>query len=335
MSAPTVSKHMTESVETHLTEKLKVASLVAICVPTFKRSEQLEQLLQSVRALDRDSIDVHLIVVDNDVERSANSVVADVMRDSEIPVTYDCVKVPSRPRARNRLVELAGFVGADWIWFLDDDQVVMPDALRHLLSTANTYDADGVVGRVPQIFEATHRPWAQWSGLFNEVHRPMGMPTRNFGCGGILLRRTAIDRVPHPFDDRLLPEFPEDSVFLARFREKGSRIVGCDEAVILDHVSASRNNPHWILMRALRLGQANGFSVREFSPSMWNSVKWLVLGGGYGIENLLLALVTMALGPSKSFRFWVRTVRGLGIMIGVLSPSRILQHRVSSVCLSW
>jgi hypothetical protein len=94
---------------------------------------------------------------------------------------------------------------------------------------------------------------------------------------------------------------------------------------------ASRNNPGWLIRRALRIGLVKGFIVHEMSPSQAKSMKWVLLGSGYATGNLLLALITLPLGPSISFRFWVRATRGCGIAVGTLFPNRILGTREYSV----
>ncbi len=308
-------------------ESTRSGARIAICTPTYQRPANLTELLESIKAMDRAGLDIHLFVVDNDAERSAEPVVAAVMRDAGIPVDYDCEPVRSLPVVRNRLVKRAATVDPDWIWFLDDDQFVEPDALQLMVTTAERYNADCVVGRVPHTFEGSTSPWARWSGIFDEVHRPTGEPTGAFGSNGPLVRFSALQHVEGPFDPRLGLTGGEDSLFFTRFHDLGFRSIGCDEAVIWDRLHASRNTPRWLTQRALRFGLVKGFLVREVSPSPLKTVKWLAIGGGYMTLNGLAAAVMLPFGPRRYFRYWIKAARGYGILVGTLFPGRILGIR--------
>lgn len=303
---------------------LPISNMVAICIPTYQRPENLRELLTSIRNMDREGINLYLIVVDNDETRSAERIVHEVMEGSCIPVDYDIVAVRSLAVVRNRLVELAAREEPEWIWFLDDDQFVEPDALRLMLATAKLYEADCVVGRVPHTFEGSSSPWASWSGIFDEVHRPTGKPTGKFGSNGPLVRFAAMRQIEGPFDGRLGLTGGEDSLFFARFHDRGFRSIGCDEAVIWDRLHASRNNPRWITQRALRFGLVKGFLIREVSPSPIKTLKWLAIGSGYMALNGLLATLFVPRGPSRYFRYWIRATWGYGIVAGTLFPKKIL-----------
>lgn len=300
---------------------------VAICTPTCKRPRNLTDLLLSVQELDQQGLKLHIIIVDNDANQSARGVVREVMKDSSIPVTYDCVEQRSLPLVRNRLVELAIGLKADWIWFLDDDQFVEPDSLQLMLRTATDQDADCVIARVPHTFENSESQWARWSGIFDEVQRPTGKVVRSFGTNGALLRCEAVAQIPEPFDPRLRLTGGSDGLFFARFRAHGFTSVGCNEAVLYDRVHVARNNPRWLTQRALRIGLVKGFIVREVEPSLLRSAKWVFLGGSYALSNLLLTMLTFPLGPARYFRYWIKAVRGYGIAKGTMFPKHFLDVR--------
>jgi succinoglycan biosynthesis protein ExoM len=304
---------------------------VAICIPTCKRPENLLELLKTIRALDTSGADIHLIVVDNDAEESARGVIERAIRDSGIPLTYDCVPERSIPLVRNRLVKLANDIRADWIWFIDDDSLVQPDALQLMLCTAVEYDADCVAPHVPHIFEESERLWAQWSGLFEDRERPTGQPTSGFGTNGKLIRLSAVNSIPGPFDLRLRQTGGEDSLFFAHFRARGLRVVGCNEALLHDRVHPSRNNILWLTRRAMRIGLVKGFIIREVQPTPTRTSKWFLIGIGYTLTNLLMMVALTPLGPSRYFRYWIRASRGYGIAVGILFPNRILKGQEYSM----
>jgi glycosyltransferase involved in cell wall biosynthesis len=249
------------------------------------------------------------------------------MEECTIPVHYDYVGERNLPIVRNRLIELAQGIHADWIWFVDDDSLVEPEALKIMLLTAETYDADCVAPHVPHLFEDSERPWAQWSGLFQDRQRPTGQPTSGFGTNGKLLRVKAVTQIDEPFDKRLAITGGSDGLFFARFHAQGFKTVGCNEATIYDRVHPGRNNTRWLTRRALRIGLVKGFIVREVQPSKMRTAKWVLIGTGYAAVNLLAAAVLFPLGPSRYFRYWIRATRGYGIASGTLFPMRLLRSQ--------
>lgn len=304
---------------------------VAICIPTCQRPKNLAELLTSVLELDTTGVALHVIVVDNDAARSALPVVQAVMQGSDVPVTYDCIEKRGLPLVRNRLIELATELHVDWVWLLDDDQIVEPNALRLMLATATTYNADCVVARVPHTFENSSSPWAHWSGIFKEIERPTGRVTKSYGSNGPLLRFASVAKVSEPFDTRLRLTGGEDSLFFARFSGMGFRSVGCNEAVIYDRIHASRNNPRWLTQRALRIGLVKGIIVREVRSSPVKSMKWLVLGAGYAVLNLLVTVVLLPFGPARYFRYWIRAMMGYGTVVGLVIGRKSLRGQEYSV----
>jgi succinoglycan biosynthesis protein ExoM len=93
----------------------------------------LTECLQSINAqITPTDRDVSVVVIDNDPDGSAKTVVSDC--ESSWPVRY--VHEPRRgiAFARNAALDTATEIGADWIAFIDDDEVAAPDWLEKLMS---------------------------------------------------------------------------------------------------------------------------------------------------------------------------------------------------------
>lgn len=97
---------------------------VAICVCTRERPKMLEACLRSLidqKADDR--LDVFLIIIDNDVKHSALPVFVDLRSHAARNMHYVNEPQPGIPFARNRALAVAGRLDADYIAFIDDDEI--------------------------------------------------------------------------------------------------------------------------------------------------------------------------------------------------------------------
>lgn len=108
---------------------------VAVCVCTYKRPEMLFHCLESLKQqIVHTGIYSHIVVVDNDSDGSAASIVADALKSSPLPIRYTQCHERGIARARNTAIDLAVWIGADWIAFIDDDEVADSDWLANLMA---------------------------------------------------------------------------------------------------------------------------------------------------------------------------------------------------------
>src|SRR5262249_24123299 len=94
--------------------------LISICICTYRRATQLEQLLnmleqQVTKGLFRFSI----VVVDNDAHQSAQSIVESCAERSSVPIGYRVEPQQNIAVARNASVVIAT---GDLVAFIDDDE---------------------------------------------------------------------------------------------------------------------------------------------------------------------------------------------------------------------
>src|SRR5438309_10345348 len=98
---------------------------VAVCALTFHRPAGLARLLAGLDGLeDPAGARFFVLIVDNDPEGSGRVVVEEAQRTSRHPIVYEIEPERGIPFARNRGVERAAELGADFIAFIDDDETV-------------------------------------------------------------------------------------------------------------------------------------------------------------------------------------------------------------------
>ena len=85
--------------------------------------------------------DFEIIVADDDPDRNAWDAIRHIVQSTGAPLRYVESAAQNISACRNRCLETAK---ADWIAFIDDDQIAEPDWLREMISTAAKFKADAV-----------------------------------------------------------------------------------------------------------------------------------------------------------------------------------------------
>jgi len=269
---------------------------VAVCVLSYRRQAGLARLLGALGELrfPRGAPDLRVIVVDNDADGFARGLVADLATRTAFPLSYCVEKRRGIPQARN--AALAAAMGwAEYIAFLDDDEVPDPDWLCALLRTQQQFDADAVTGPCLSRFSTEPPPWVADSGLFDRPRWPTGTARDVAFTGNVLIRTTALASMGELFDERMALTGGEDSEFFQRFARAGHRIAWCDEALVHDGVPPACATLRWILARAYRAGAIESYILRKHRPGPGSSLRILA----HGIYCFAKATLLLLISPPR------------------------------------
>lgn len=238
---------------------------IAICIATFKRPAGLREMLGSLLNLQIEGFVVHLLVADNDPQESARPQVDSFSLIAPFPVTY--VSEPERGIAfvRNRLVAEAYKYNSDFIAFVDDDEIVDPGWLANLVKISQEFNADAVTG--PQIYRCDADTPDYIIQCFGTTERQNGQPVRRLSTGNVLLRTNELRQIPGPFDSRFNLIGGSDSMLGETLNARGFNVVWSSDAIVYEHVPASRANAKWILKRGYRAGTNYGLIARTLDPT--------------------------------------------------------------------
>ena len=135
---------------------------ILIGVPTYKRPTMLQRALNSVAALEipadlgNTPVEVTMVIVDNDPDRSAYKVVDRFSTSSPMPVRYATSEKRGIGSARNSLIDQALLSSADFCAWIDDDEMVRPGWLKELLTIQQRFEADVVAGPVNSLLPPKH-----------------------------------------------------------------------------------------------------------------------------------------------------------------------------------
>jgi succinoglycan biosynthesis protein ExoM len=251
-----VSPQALASSQNHLPLECRpeTAIRVSICVCTFRRAALLRRLLDATVKLDPGDglITWKIVVVDNDADGSARSVVQKFSADTGTPVTYAIEPQRNFALVRNRALQLAD---GDFIAFVDDDEVPVAKWLLNLVGLQRTTQADGVLGPVRPYFDSPPPGWLVRSRICERPAHPTGMQLDWSQCrtGNVLLKREVLQEKGIVFDSAFALG-GEDVDFFKRASRAGCRFVWCEEAPAYELVPPERCRRSYYIRRALLQG---------------------------------------------------------------------------------
>jgi len=239
---------------------------VVICVISYRRPQGLARLLGGLdrQAFVRSPIpDLRVLVVDNDPEGSAEAVCAAARTNLRVPIDYRLEPRRGIPFARNAAVRHVG-ASADFLAFVDDDEVPDPTWMDELLFTQVRHQADVVSGPIVPHYEDPPPAWIVRGGFFQRERQPSGSSLTVARTGNVLIRTSLFQAMDTLFDERLALTGGSDTHFFLRVWRAGFKMVWADEALITEWVSGARLTPAYVLRRGFRTGNTRGLYERDF-----------------------------------------------------------------------
>jgi succinoglycan biosynthesis protein ExoM len=293
---------------------------VTVCVCTYRRPELLGRLLGALGAQRLDpGLSFDVVVADDDVERSAESVVRACQANSSVDVTY--VSEPARniAVARNAAVRAAR---GPLLAFLDDDEWPVKDWLSSLYRTLADTGCDGVLGPVLPDYPDGAPAWLRRSAVFDRRRLETGarITHRDARTGNVLLHRAIVPDGEPWFDPEFGRSGGEDSDFFKRQFERDRDFRWCDEAIVHETVAPDRWGVKYHLVRRWRTGSVTGAAMRR-GTLPWHGT--LLREVGFLAVGLPIAL-PLALAPRHmAMRVWQKIAYSaglLGTIAGVVRP---------------
>ena len=239
---------------------------IAICICTCDRADSLQQLLSVLAGMELGSLDpgkLFFVVVDNQPNGRAQAV-CDQAR-SRLPCPLHFAEEPERgiSFARNHAVGTALVHGADFIAFIDDDDLPRADWLVHLVDRQLATGADLVMG-IWQLPDNASIP-GSLRGI--EFLTPPAFDQMNrWGClsgaatCNVLIGRRIVEQLGQ-VGPVFRPEFAltggGDTDFFIRVRAAGFSVAVAPDSVVFRDWKAARLTWRGVLRRAFRIGSTS------------------------------------------------------------------------------
>lgn len=296
---------------------------IDICVCTFRR-DHIVLTLDSLAKLDiSPDWDVRIIVADNDDTRSAEEKILEISSSIPFPVVY--IHAPARniSIARNACLDATK---ADYVAFIDDDEIAPAHWLKELIQTAHTEKSDVVLGPVDPVFGENFPSWMT-EGQFHAT-RPVWVNGRiitGYTCNLLLdLRSPAFQNL------RFRPELGrtggEDTVFLSTLSGRGGKIAYAEQALLTEPVPQSRASLSWLMKRRFRSGQTHAILILEKqSDSLSTRIKNIIIASAKFAICMAMAIIYLPM-PVKRISWLLRGCIHCGVIARLTGKKELVQY---------
>ncbi len=249
---------------------------ICVCICTHKRPELLERLLLELPSQrSGDLLPISIVIVDNDRFESARQTAESFIRQALLPASYHVEPEQNISLARNKAVRNAR---ADFLAFIDDDELPGDGWLETLYQNIGRYNCDGVLGPVLPHFETPPPSWVLKGHFFERPAHESGhvLDWQNTRTGNALLRRSLFENGEMWFD----PAYGsggEDRDFFRRKIAEGHVFVWSNEAPVFETVPPARWRKRTLIRRALLRGKMAFVSERSRPLSVLKSAIAIVI----------------------------------------------------------
>ena len=228
---------------------------IDLCIATFRRPMLADTLASLGNARIPPGTALRVIVVDNDHTPSARANAEAAGQQAGLTLSYVHAPAANISLARNAGLEAAR---ADWIAFLDDDEIVTADWLAELVRCAKKTGADAVFGPSEPIYPPGTPDWIA-QGAFHRQSVPLrgGRAETGHTCNA-LVRMGGTPWAAQRFDLSLGQSGGEDTQFFAALFAQGARFHVTGTAAVREIVTPDRLTFRWLAQRRFRIGQTYG-----------------------------------------------------------------------------
>jgi succinoglycan biosynthesis protein ExoM len=274
---------------------------------------------------------IALIVVENDDSPRCADIVGEFQKRAPYLVQYLQETEVGIPFARNAAIEAVQALGAEWIAFVDDDELAEPDWLLRLCERSNQAGVDVIQGAARYEYPSKSPDWLPHRPL---ARRESGQVLRTASTNNVMFRRTLTEDegLGLRFDPSFRFTGGSDSDFFSRATEKGACIVWEQLAVVSEIVPQSRLRLGWQLKRAFRVAtnasegelRRKGFTRALARRTPKNLIRLII-----GTALLPLTLLWPFGTPLRRLAFagMKKCASGLGGLAG-LTPFRLEPYRM-------
>lgn len=294
---------------------------VAICICTYRRPLMLKSCLDSIAKQDvPDAWDLSVILVDNDPQSELSNDLLKITASYPFHIRYHVESSRGIPFARNAACELALDSGADWIVFIDDDEVAEPGWLLAYDNARTKSKAKVLAGSVRYVSYDKSEEFVRIDGkkLSGQPGFLESAATNN------VMFSTEILRPPFSlrFDILMALTGGSDTDFFLRYRQADGGIFGVPDSVVAELVSEQRSTVRWKLGRLYRSNSnrsyinvklyGKGYAAKSVLRIFWRTIPGLLVSPFYILFAFFWggSLVQRALKP------WVRCLGAVAGYVG-------------------
>ncbi|MFT7231851.1 MAG: succinoglycan biosynthesis protein ExoM [Cyclobacteriaceae bacterium] len=231
---------------------------IVIGVGTIHRPKLLRENLDSLSKLDcPDGVKISILVVDNSSDSSAKHIVDEMANNQVYPIHYEMEVNRGIVCMRNRVLDEAKKLGANYVAFIDDDERAEKDWILCLHEGLVKYDAQVVQGSTFRDIPDDIPDWLKKNKLLKLRNFPSGTIRSSASTRNVMFDSIFVEKHNLRFNMAFNLMGSSDSFFFTQAHQKGAKIVWIDEAKVIEKLPDSRINFNWIMQRAFRAGHTH------------------------------------------------------------------------------
>jgi succinoglycan biosynthesis protein ExoM len=280
-----------------------MAPQYSVCICTYRRPGVVDTLNSLAVQQDISPSEYEIVVADDDPSGGAWKAVQSIAQSARASLHYVESAAQNISVCRNRCLETAT---ANWIAFIDDDQIAEPDWLRLMISTAAQFQADAVQCYVRGIYPPETPSWIKAGGAYTYDYGPTGTELRSAATNGILFRRNLPGSKELLFDQAFGVTGGEDADFFLRYIALGGKIISCREAILNEVVPVDRVTPTYLQRKCRRHGHIYGriALTKKTRLGRWLWITRSVVGLAITVPYAAVRIVFGAMGCWMFKKFW-------------------------------
>lgn len=298
------------------------APLIALCVCTRGRPVMAARCFRSLRdqAADPARLRLTVIVVDNCAAGTARPVFDAVFAGTD--AHYVCCAEPGIPFARNAAVEAALAAGADYIAFIDDDEVAPPGWIDALLAAMNEAGADAVQGEIRKVAPGADLEQAAASQPY--AGRSWEAVETVATCNTLYKAWLAQGPAGLRFDEAMRYTGGSDRDYFHRATLRGAKVAKVTGAHVVEEIAEGRDSFKYECMRAFAAG--NNYTLRmtknEGPLTAFRRIAFRTLDRGVtGLFKLLTGtLLLLVFQRKRAAKQWKKGGAAISFAAGCISP---------------
>ena len=293
---------------------------ISIGLCTFRRPH-VRATLESLGSLNLPpNSSLSVIVVDNDKVPSGREAVD--AAQCRFPLEYLHAPKFNISIARNAVLTAAKRQGADYLAFIDDDEIVTANWLIALRERLEESGEAVAVGPVQADYLPEAAPWLK-AGRFHDTAPDVdsrGIAHTGYTCN-VLLDLADPRLCDLSFDISLGRSGGEDSAYFATYQKRGGHIAYAEDALVCEVVPKERASLNWLMRRRYRMGQTHG-AILSHDQTVAHRFGLSLVAAAKAAYCFAKALFLIA-SPEKRNKSVIRGTLHCGVISGYLGQKAI------------
>ncbi len=267
-----------------------------LLVCTRDRAVQLRACLESVVQMEiPDSVELHVVIVENARSSHCNDIVENFPKHSRIRFHHALCSKLGIPFARNEAVKQALDLEVDWLAFIDDDEVISRNWMKVFLAENECVEADIYHGPVDYLYELNP---PEWMPLYRKKSLPNHQQLAEAATNNLILNPSLFKSRPVSqwFNQTMRFSGGTDTELTRRLTEQGAKAIWLENLLVYESVPPDRLSQKAIYRRIFR-ESVNLAHIEMKRISSSNNNRFLYLFSQFSINIFQLFIVGLVKLP--------------------------------------